>query len=123
MEERVDARERGSGTVWVVAVMGVVWVVVVIMVWVGVVRVGRHRAQVAADLGALAGAKQAFVSEDVACGEARRVVEANTAQLTSCVVSGGVVDVSVAVAMTLPGLGARIATAWAKAGPAEVGLP
>ncbi|MEO3861229.1 Rv3654c family TadE-like protein [Acrocarpospora sp. B8E8] len=120
---RAVLRERGAGTVWVVAATALVWVVAVVGVQVGVGRVAWHQAQLAADLGALAAAKLAFADPEGACGRARRVVEVNGAALTSCAVSDGAVDVSVALKVSLPALGTRTITMDAKAGPADISGP
>ncbi|WP_204039335.1 Rv3654c family TadE-like protein [Acrocarpospora phusangensis] len=117
---RAVLRERGAGTVWVVAATALVWVVAVVGVQIGVGRVAWHRAQSAADLGALAAAKWALAHPDSACGRAQHVVEINGASLRSCDASDGVVDVSVALEVSLPGLGVRTITVNAKAGPVDV---
>jgi secretion/DNA translocation related TadE-like protein len=84
---------------------------------VGAARVGRHRAQAAADLGALAGAARAIEGTEAACERAGRFVAANGGRTTSCEVNGLEIWVSTEVAVTpLPGL-TRHATAAARAGP------
>jgi secretion/DNA translocation related TadE-like protein len=84
---------------------------------VGAVRVGRHRAHNAADLGALAGAMHAVYGEADACARAARFVTANGARLTACTVTGLEVVVRVQIEVhPLPGL-VRRAEAAARAGP------
>jgi secretion/DNA translocation related TadE-like protein len=84
---------------------------------VGAARVGRHQAQVAADLGALAGAARAIEGQDAACAEAARFVTANEGRMASCEVQGLEVVVQAEVEVTgLPGP-ARTARAAARAGP------
>ena len=56
---------------------------------VGGAVVARHRAQSAADLGALAAAQRALDGEVGACAAARGVVEAVGARLDRCVLQGG----------------------------------
>jgi secretion/DNA translocation related TadE-like protein len=84
---------------------------------VGAVRVGRHQARVAADLGALAGAVRVIEGEAVACARAAELVTANGGRLTSCRADG--LDLIVRAEVTvrpLPGL-TRTADAAARAGP------
>jgi secretion/DNA translocation related TadE-like protein len=84
---------------------------------VGSARIGRHRAQAAADLGALAGAARAIEGSEAACGEAARFVAANSGWVTSCEVQGLEIVVRTEVTITpLPGL-TRRAQAAARAGP------
>jgi secretion/DNA translocation related TadE-like protein len=56
---------------------------------------GRHRAESAADLAALAGASDAVSGTDVACGRAAEVARSNGALLTSCSWQGWAVTVAV----------------------------
>jgi secretion/DNA translocation related TadE-like protein len=112
------AGERGSATVWVIALAGMLAAVGVAAVLVGAAVVGRHRATGAADLAALAAAEQAVRGRSDACSVAARVAEANTARLTRCAVDGAaVVEVAVTVPVHLGPLGVREATARARAGP------
>lgn len=112
-------RDRGSISLLMV-VVGVVFVgALVVGIGVGSVRVARHRAQNAADAGALAGAVWAVDGPQVACGVAGRVVSANSARLVDCVVDG--LDVRVTVEVRLTGE-APAGRASARAGPVrEVG--
>src|SRR5439155_9730487 len=55
---------------------------------VGVALTDRHRAQVAADLGALAGARYAVDGVSSACAQAGKVVVANGARLVACQLDG-----------------------------------
>ena len=84
---------------------------------VGAARVGRHRAQVAADLGALAGAAHAIEGQEAACAEAARFVAANAGRMSSCTVEGLEIVVQAEVEITsIPGP-PRITRATARAGP------
>lgn len=96
--------DRGSSTVLVAAAVGVLLMMLVAGMTLTAAVLARHRAEAAADLGALAGATHPAR----ACAEARRVVQANRAVLASCEVHGSVVDVTVRV---------QPASAWL--GPAE----
>jgi secretion/DNA translocation related TadE-like protein len=115
-------RERGSATVWVVALSGVLAAIGVAAVLVGSAVVARHRATTAADLAALAAAEQAVRGGDGPCAVAAAVARANGAGLTACAVEGSaVVDVAVDVAVRLGPLGVRHAAARARAGPVAPG--
>ncbi|MBP2707249.1 flp pilus-assembly TadE/G-like family protein [Microbispora sp. RL4-1S] len=97
--------------------MVAVWAVAMVVVETGAARVARHRAQSAADLGALAAASWALASPEDACGRASAVSEANGARLTSCSVSHGIASVSTGVRFSVALLGSRTATGTARAGP------
>ncbi|GAA3729472.1 secretion/DNA translocation related TadE-like protein [Spinactinospora alkalitolerans] len=107
-------RETGSGTVWVLVLCALIWFCAFTSVLVASVRTDRHRAAAAADLAALAGARQAARGSERACATAVKAAEANGARLTSCEVSGLTMDVRVRVpARMWPGTMA----ADARAGP------
>ncbi|MGY1591097.1 Rv3654c family TadE-like protein [Geodermatophilus sp. SYSU D00708] len=112
------AGDRGSATVWVVALAGLLAAIGMAVVLVGSAVVGRHRATGAADLAALAGAESAVRGRSDACGVAAGVARANGARLTDCGVDpGAVVEVAVEVRVRLGPLGTGSATARARAGP------
>ncbi|WP_425451456.1 Rv3654c family TadE-like protein [Sphaerisporangium album] len=111
------AGDRGSATVWVLGPMALVWLLAGVMLLAGVARVGRDRAQSAADLSALAGAGQALAAPERACRLAGDIAHANGASLRRCVVDAGVVDVSVIIPLKLPWVGRRSITATSRAGP------
>lgn len=84
---------------------------------VGSAHVAQHRAQAAADLGALAGAARAVEGPQVACARAGTIVAANGARLARCELVGFHLTVTVEVS---PGPAVdvgRVATATARAGP------
>ncbi|MEV7801497.1 Rv3654c family TadE-like protein [Microbispora sp. NPDC088329] len=110
-------RERGSATIWTMALMTVVWAVAMVVVQVGVARVARHRAQNAADFGALGAARVALAAPDEACERAEAITTANGASLRSCSLSDGVAEVTVRVRFLIPLLGPTTAAASARAGP------
>lgn len=115
--------QRGSATVWVLMVCGVLAVIGAAAVLVGAAVVARHRASAAADLAALAGAAVAVEGAD-ACGAAARFAGANAAELTACTETPeAVVDVEVSVPVRLGRLGVLSATARARAGPVTTGSP
>ena len=108
-------RDRGSGTVLAVTLTGVVLTVTLAALVLGSAVVASHRARLAADLAALAGAGQAQTAAGAgaACGEAGRVAALNGATLRSCSVEGGDVLLVVSVSAGLTGQ----ATARSRAGP------
>ncbi|WP_433499236.1 Rv3654c family TadE-like protein [Sphaerimonospora sp. CA-214678] len=112
--------ERGSATVWAVAMMALICVAALVVVQIGAAAVARHRARSAADLSALAAASWMFAEPGRACERARTVAMVNGARLRSCSLSDGVAAVSVVVAITLPLAGNRTATGTARAGPVSV---
>jgi secretion/DNA translocation related TadE-like protein len=109
--------DRGAATIFVLAVGLVLVAAGIAGAAVGSARIGRHRAQAAADLGALAGAAQAIEGTEAACGRAARFVAANSGRVTSCEVHGLEIVVRTEVTITpLPGL-TRHVEAAARAGP------
>ncbi|MEO3811327.1 Rv3654c family TadE-like protein [Sphaerisporangium sp. B11E5] len=114
---RRDGVEKGSGTVWLVSLMALIWLVAGASVAAGAIRVARHRAETAADLSALAGAVHALAAPAYACRRAASVATANHAGLARCTVHTGVIHVRVAVTASVPLLGRRSLTAEARAGP------
>ena len=109
--------DRGAATIFVLAVGLVLVAAGIAGAAVGSARIGRHRAQAAADLGALAGAAQAIEGTEAACAQAARFVVANSGQVTSCEVHGLEIVIRTKVTITpLPGL-TRHAEAAARAGP------
>jgi secretion/DNA translocation related TadE-like protein len=117
-------RERGSATVWTVAVMAVLFMLAVTVMLAGTARVARHRAQAAADLGALAAARLAFTEPGRGCAEAASLAAANGARLLRCSTGAdGIVDVQVSVGFSLPVVGDREAAAKARAGPVHITDP
>ncbi|HEV7708882.1 MAG TPA: Rv3654c family TadE-like protein [Asanoa sp.] len=111
------AADRGSATVWVLAV-GLAFVLLgLACATVGVAAIGRHRAQTAADLGALAGAARTLEGPAAVCARATDIAAANGGRVTGCAVQGFDVIVTVEVVVQLPPRGLRVATARARAGP------
>jgi secretion/DNA translocation related TadE-like protein len=75
--------------------------------------VDREQARVAADFGALAGARQAMAGAGPACAEARLLVERNGAKLVGCVLDG----LDLIVTAEQAGPGGRTARVTSRAGP------
>ncbi len=113
------AGDRGSASLWVLGVGLAVLLFAGAVAAAGSVLVAKHRAQAAADLGALAGAVHAAEGPEVACAWARQIVEGNGASLVECRVDG--LDVVVGVDVEPAGVGRAIgpARARARAGPAR----
>jgi secretion/DNA translocation related TadE-like protein len=88
MSRRSRHPDRGSATIWLLAVGFVVVSIGIAAALVGVARTNRHRAQAAADLGALAGAPYAITGAGTACARAGDIVTANGARLLDCRVDG-----------------------------------
>jgi secretion/DNA translocation related TadE-like protein len=110
-------RDRGSGTVWMIALMAVVWVVAVVAMSAGGVRAARHRAHAAADLAALAAASHATDGSVRACGVAAAIARAAHARLTRCALRARIAGVRVVVASHVIAFGSVQITATARAGP------
>ena len=107
--------DRGSGTVLAVAVTGVLLAATLAALLLGAAVVASHRARLAADLAALAGARiaQLGAPPGQACGEAARVATRNGAAVVSCTVEGA--DLSLVVSVEVGAVGQ--ATARSRAGP------
>jgi len=119
---RASARsDRGSATIWVLALSGVLAVLAAAVVLVGAAAVARHRAGTAADLAALAAAGRAVLGQPGGCELAAEVARANAARLVSCSIDeSAVAEVRVAVPVQLGKLGVHTASARARAGPVSV---
>ena len=116
------ADDRGSATIWVLALAGVLLSLGAAAVLVGVAVAGRHRAEAAADLAALAAASQAVAGAADPCAAATAIASVNGAVLESCSVHpDAVAEVRVSVSVTIGPLGRRQASARARAGPAAPG--
>jgi secretion/DNA translocation related TadE-like protein len=103
------AGDRGSGSLWLLSVGLATVALAGLVAAIGSVLVARHRAQSAADLGALAGAGRVVEGPDAACTRAGQLVTANGAWLAGCRIDG--LDVTIEA-------GSGAARAWAPARPA-----
>lgn len=114
--------ERGSATVWLLALSGLLAVLGAAVVLVGAAVVARHRATTAADLAALAGAGRAVTGDPDPCAAVLTVAEANVAVVDGCTVQlGAVVVVHLHVGVRLGPIGTVHAGARARAGPVPPG--
>jgi len=105
--------------VWLLAAGLLVVLLSLAVAGVGAAVVARHRAQAAADLGALAGAAHAIEGEEIACRHAATIVVANRGRLVACWLED--LDVLVTAEVRPSGYAATAgpARASARAGPAE----
>lgn len=111
--------DSGVATVWAAGAVTVLVAMLVFGLHLAAATSGRHRAEAAADLGALAAASHALDGEPVACAYAARVARGMTARLVSCRVAGwdALVETAVTPALAPPGTGE--ARGRARAGPAR----
>jgi secretion/DNA translocation related TadE-like protein len=117
-------RDRGSVTVWAAALVALIWLGCSAAMLYGGAVTGRHRAETAADLAALAAAVHVPDGAPNACRTAASIATRNGGVLRSCRVIGDDVEVAVSRPVSLAGLGVRTAIARARAGPvAEDGTP
>ncbi|MEQ4720871.1 Rv3654c family TadE-like protein [Nonomuraea sp. B19D2] len=114
----INLKERGSATIWGVALMGLLMTVATAFATVGSVRVASHRVNSAADLSALAAAKLAMINPADACARAAALATQNGVELTRCQITNEIADVWTALPISLPLLGKRTLTGRARAGPA-----
>jgi secretion/DNA translocation related TadE-like protein len=113
--------DRGSGTVWAVALIGLIWSAGTVAMTVGGVRAARHRAYAAADMAALAAAANASGGSRYACALAARVARASGARLRRCVLHARIAEVTVTSVVPIRHpFGPLVATARARAGPSRL---
>jgi secretion/DNA translocation related TadE-like protein len=105
--------DRGSASVWLLCAGAVVLAFGLTGALAGAAATGRHRAQAAADLGALAGARYALDGGAAACARAAAIVAANRARMAGCRLDG--VDLIVVAEVPVAGVGT--ARGAARAGP------
>jgi secretion/DNA translocation related TadE-like protein len=112
--------DRGSATVWCVALMGLLFSVAMAFAYLGAARVTDHRAQSAADMSALAAAGRALVDPEDACSHAAHLAERNGARLLRCTIEDSIAEVTASVPLSLPGMKPSVALGRARAGPARI---
>ena len=115
-------RDRGSVTIWAVALAGLVWFGCSAAALYGSAVAGRHRAETAADLAALAAAVHVPDGRAGACAIGVRIAARNGARLRECRVVGDDVEVVVSRRIGLGRLGPLTAVARARAGPVPEGV-
>jgi secretion/DNA translocation related TadE-like protein len=110
-------QDRGAATVWLLAAGLVMVAMGVAAAAFGTATVARHRAQAAADLGALAGARRAVEGSASACARAAEIVTANGGRLAACSLDGFDLTITVDLAVSPVRGIARTAHGSARAGP------
>ena len=116
-------RDRGSVTIWAAALAGLVWLGSSAAFLYGSAIAGRHRAESAADLAALAAAVHVPDGPADACAVAARIAARNGPSLRGCEVVGEEVEVVVSWRLSLGRLGGFTTVAAARAGPVELDAP
>ncbi|MFG6199536.1 Rv3654c family TadE-like protein [Nonomuraea sp. JJY05] len=116
----MNPEEKGSATLWGVALMGLLMAVATAFATLGAARVARHRVNSAADMSALAAAKLAIINPEAACARAASLASQNGVKLTQCEITDEVADVWTSLSISLPILGPRTLTARSRAGPARM---
>ena len=114
-------RDRGSVTIWAATLAGLALLGSSAAVLYGSAVAGRHRAEVAADVAALAAAVHVPDGAASACAVGARIAADNGGSLRSCEVVGDEVEVVVSRRVRVSGLGAFAAVARARAGPVSPG--
>ena len=110
--------ERGSGSILMLMAIAIVAAVASAVLVVSGGLDTRQRAQVAADLSAVAAAAHALDGPSSACDRAKAVTQANGAAMRSCVVVDGIAEIKVEVRSQLSWfVGSFIGRA--RAGPVE----
>jgi secretion/DNA translocation related TadE-like protein len=109
--------DNGVATVWAAAAVAVLTTVLAACLHLGAALLARHRAESAADLAALAAAREAARGETAACRRAAPIAAAAEAVMVRCRLVGwsALVEVRVPVPIPLPGL--DTASGQAMAGP------
>ena len=119
-EQGMVIRERGSGTVLTVILVGAMVILLPAVLALASAYQANQRARAAADLGAIA-AVSAFVrgvDANASCAAAARVVAANRAEPIGCALTPeGRALVSTQVRVDLPIVGARTAAGSSRAAP------
>ncbi|MFD6859758.1 Rv3654c family TadE-like protein [Rhodococcus sp. NPDC060090] len=116
---RVDLREEGgSASILGCCIMAALIAITATVLHVGSVVVVRHRLQAAADLAALAVASSLDRGVGAACEVAEPIVTRMHVQVRRCEIDGwyAVIELTAAVSSLF---GGEVATAVARAGPAE----
>ena len=113
--------DSGVATVWAAAAVAVLTTVLAACLHLGAALLARHRAESAADLAALAAAREAVRGEAPACRRAVEIAAAMGGEVARCRLVGwnALVEVRVVLPFALPGL--TTASGRAMAGPSTAG--
>lgn len=93
----MSGRDEGSATVVAAAAVGVLVLLLGLGLQLGAAVLARHRAEAAADLAALAAAREVVMGVDVGCARGAEIATAHGARMLSCTALGWSVTVVVAV--------------------------
>jgi secretion/DNA translocation related TadE-like protein len=111
-------RDDGVATVVACVCAMVLLIVTGAAMQLGAALLARHRAEIAADLSALAGAAELLQGRPAACGQATTVARANGAAVATCTLDGVDLLVTVTVSARFGPLSAT-ASGRARAGPVD----
>ncbi len=112
-----QAPDSGAATIWTAMAVAALTVVATLGLWLGAMVVARHRAESAADLGALAAASHVGEGPVRACERARWVADRMGVTLRTC--RWQQLDALVEVVASVPAIaGLPKPSAHARAGPA-----
>ncbi|CAM3076242.1 Rv3654c family TadE-like protein [Skermania piniformis] len=109
--------DQGVATVIACVAIAVILIVTILVVQVGAGVALRHRAQSAADLGALAAAAALDQGDEAACAVATRLVDRVGVRVRRCSPQGWDIVLEVGIAAALGPFGRREVRAVARAGP------
>ncbi|MCM6772747.1 flp pilus-assembly TadE/G-like family protein [Nocardia sp. CDC159] len=116
---RTPRRDQGGATVAACVAVAALLVLTLAIGQVGAVVVARHRAQAAADLGALAAAGGLAAGTGSGCERAEDVARRMRATVLECDVAGWDVTLVVEMGVAVGPFGTRVARAAARAGPVD----
>ncbi|MEO3785347.1 Rv3654c family TadE-like protein [Actinocorallia sp. B10E7] len=129
-EPAAPPAERGSATIWVAALTGLICLCSATAMTIGGIRSTRHQAQLAADMAALTAATRHTWGHPDPCPHARRTALKAGARLTTCTltpaptVPGTIAEVTVSIPLSVPRwLTPLSIPATARAGPASPPRP
>ncbi|MER5891622.1 Rv3654c family TadE-like protein [Streptomyces sp. NPDC001876] len=108
--------DQGLATVWVAMTTATLCAVFAVVLALGQAVAARHKAAGAADLAAIAAADRALSGASEACGAARRVADAQGAEVVRCAILGEIADVTARV-----GFGPYTPQVRSRAGPPATG--
>ncbi|MBW0119417.1 Rv3654c family TadE-like protein, partial [Pseudonocardia abyssalis] len=115
--------DGGFATVWAAGAVAVLLGLLVVGIELGAGIAARHRAEAAADLGALAAAGDAVHGTAAACARATTIADRMDTRIRSCRLDGWEALVETEADLGPAVLGPSVVTARARAGPAPLGAP
>lgn len=112
---------QGGATIAAALALAGLLTVTLLVAQVGVAVIGRHHAQSAADLAALAAAGGLTEGTAAGCAEADRIARRMGVRVRDCAVAQWDATVTVESTISLGPFGSRMVSAAARAGPVESG--